>query len=204
MIARGTGYVKGPQAASRLNAHLKYIEHRPDQRTPSERDQGAAESQEHEEPEDRRIFTKDQDEVARKDVRADIMAHADNRVAYHKIVLSPSDEEREGIEDWQEWTRGVMRDLEESKDVELTWYAVKHANTDDPHVHVVLAGRGEDEEGSMHLVRMDRADYAQIRASGREHSEVEHTHQAHEVTREFDEMWAAERSPERDRAEPER
>ncbi len=68
-----------------------------------------------------------------------------------------------------------MDDLQEKKGVELHWYGVVHAhareNTDTPHVHVVLAGAGEDREsGAMKTVRMDAPDYQYLREQGREHS----------------------------------
>ena len=110
MIARGTGFVKGnPQASqSRLIAHLKYIEHRS--------------KTENEGRDDRRIFNKDQDGVLRRDAVSDVMNHAHRQVAYHKIVLSPGQDEH--IADWREWTRGVMDDLEKKQGRELHWYAV--------------------------------------------------------------------------------
>src|SRR5437667_4838233 len=116
MIAKGTGFVKGnPVAAQgRLVAHLKYVEHRS--------------KTENESRDDRRIFTKDEDLVARSAAVQDVMDHANTQVAYHKMVLSPGQDEH--IADWREWTRGVMDDLEKKQGRELHWYAVKHDNTD--------------------------------------------------------------------------
>lgn len=155
MIAKGTSYVRGKGAGSRLGAHLKYIEHRA-------RDELESRS-------DRRIFDKDEDVVSRRDAQADIMEHAHPHVAYHKMVLSPGQDEP--VPDWREWTRDVMSDLEARQGKELHWYAVAHQNTDNPHVHVVLAGSGENHEtGEREVVKMFAPDYQFLRESGHEHS----------------------------------
>jgi len=72
------------------------------------------------------------------------MAHTSHRVSYHTFVLSPGDDEP--VQDWQQWTRDVLADLEEQQGKDLHWYAVHHSNTEHEHVHVVLAGAGEDRE----------------------------------------------------------
>jgi hypothetical protein len=59
MIAKGSGYVKGAAARGRLNAHVKYIEHR----TMSERETW----------DDRRIFSREEEVVSRGDAVEDIM-----------------------------------------------------------------------------------------------------------------------------------
>jgi type IV secretory pathway VirD2 relaxase len=175
MIARGTGYNRGNREAggARLVAHFKYIEHR--SRTESEsRD-------------DRRIFSKDEDVVNRKDAVDDVMDHTSTSVNYHKIVLSPGEDEP--VQDWREWTREVMADLEESQGKELHWYAVKHDNTDNPHVHVVLAGSGENyDTGREEPVKMYAQDYKLMRESGLEHSDHEWYRQIGEQLREYDQQ----------------
>ena len=97
MIAKGSGYVKGAGARGRLNAHVKYIEHR----AMSER----------ETRDDRRIFSRDEDVMSRGDALQEIMDHEHHNVAYHKMILSPGHDEP--VEDWREWTREVMDDLQE-------------------------------------------------------------------------------------------
>jgi len=163
MIARGR-FVRGNAAhsAAHLNAHLRYVEHR---------------SREvNETREDRYLFSKDNDHVERQEAQDDVMNHTNASVHYHKIVLSPADDEP--IEDWREWTREVMSDLEDAQGKELHWYAVYHQNTDHPHVHVVLAGEGEDREtGEQEPVRLYKEDYQLLRESGREHSEHEYYYQ---------------------------
>jgi type IV secretory pathway VirD2 relaxase len=132
-------------ASSHLNAHFKYIEHRP--RNPA-----------HEQRDDRRLFSKDQDVVNRREAVDDVMEHTSARVSYHQIVLSPAEDEP--VWDWRQWTRDVMADLEEAQGKELHWYAAYHQNTDNPHVHVVVAGAGYDwETGERETVKLSRQDY---------------------------------------------
>jgi len=68
-----------------------------------------------------------------------------------------------------------MHDLEERKGIHLHWYAVVHAHerehTNEPHVHLVLAGAGEDlETGKTKAIRIEKTDYACLRQQGREYS----------------------------------
>jgi len=63
----------------------------------------------------------------------------DNRL--YKLVLSPED----GLQlDLAAYTRGFMADLEKQVGKPLEWMAIDHHNTDNPHVHVMLRGRGID------------------------------------------------------------
>jgi type IV secretory pathway VirD2 relaxase len=156
MIARGTGYVKGKGAGSRLSAHAKYIEHR--SREPGE------------ERADRAIFSKEANEMTRREAVTGIMSRAHTHVAYHKLVLSPGKDEPVG--NWQQWTRDTMAELEQSKGMALSWVAVTHRNTENPHVHIVLAGKGQESEtGKDKLVRMEAKDYQLLRDAGARHSE---------------------------------
>ena len=187
MIARGTGFVKGKRTAvrSRLVAHLKYVEHRL-------RD-------EQESREDRRLFSKEEDRVTRQQAVEDVMGHTSSGVAYHKIVLSPAEDEP--IRDWKQWTREVMADLEERQGKELHWYAVQHQNTDNPHVHVILAGAGE-EPGAEKLkpVKLFAQDFQAMRESGQEHSEHEWYRQIQEHVREEERRESGRQSPEHDQS----
>jgi hypothetical protein len=186
MIAKGSGYVKGAGARSRLGAHFKYIEHR----SMSER----------ETRDDRRIFDADRDVVNRSDAVQDIMDHEHRNVAYHKIVLSPGQDEL--VSDWREWTREVMDDLQERQGKELHWYAVQHDNTDNPHVHVVLAGSGENlETGQAEQVRLYADDYKFLRESGHDHSDHEHQREINDWIREADERDAQELGVQNDKHE---
>jgi hypothetical protein len=157
MIAQGTGYVKPshPRVHAHLREHIRYLEYRSG---------GQA----------REVFGNDRDQVSRREAMADIEHHSDRFVAYHKLVLSPSAEERGGIEDWQQWTRGVLHDLSERKHLELTWYAVYHDNTDDPHVHVIVAGAGVKDNGETATLKLYASDFRALEGYGRDRAEVEH------------------------------
>jgi type IV secretory pathway VirD2 relaxase len=170
MIARGR-YVKGgaanrASAASHLSAHLKYLEYR----SRSEQESRA----------DRSIFSKQEDHVDRRDAVDEVMEHTSHSVSYHKIVLSPGEDEP--MQDWHEWTREVMADLEEHQGKEPHWYAVHHSNTEHEHVHVIVAGAGEDREtGEEGAVKLYQEDYQQVRESGHEYSEYAFYHRLEAV-----------------------
>jgi relaxase-like protein len=172
MIAKGR-FVKGNrrEAGKCLSGHFKYMEHRT--RTEQETRQ------------DRHIFSEDSDDVKRSEAIDGIMDNTSSSVNYHKIVLSPGQDEP--VADWREWTREVMHDLEEHQGKDLHWYAVFHNNTDNPHVHVVVAGAGEDlETGQTEAVKLYPQDYQFIRESGREHSDYEHYRFIRETAQDLD------------------
>lgn len=173
MIVRATGYVKAPRAAARakLSKHLKYIEHR---RMDEER----------EDRDGRRFFSKDEDLVNRHAALTDLMEHTSNAVAYHKLVFSPT--ENEPVENWHEWTRNIMADLQKKQGKELHWYAVRHRNTQHDHVHVVLAGSGEKADGRMGVIKLMQPDLALLRESGRTHSEHDWHEMLQDIIQELD------------------
>src|SRR5260370_38984935 len=88
------------------------------------------------------MFSKDDDQVNRREAVDDVLEQTSNSVSYHKIVLSPGDEEPG--QDCREWTRAVMADLEAEQGKDLHWYAVRHSNTGHEHIHLVVGGAGED------------------------------------------------------------
>jgi type IV secretory pathway VirD2 relaxase len=173
MIVRGTGYVRGNRkaAGTRLAGHFKYIEYRP---------LGEIESRT-----SRSIFNKEEDRVSRKDAVGDVMDHTSSAVNFHKIMLSPGQDEP--IESWKVWTREVMHDLEEHVGKDLHWYAVEHHNTDHAHVHVVVAGAGENHNtGKAEPIKLYPHDYQFLRESGREHSGYDFYHELDHVNRDLD------------------
>ena len=92
------------------------------------------------------------------------------------------------VSDWLEWTREVIADLEDRFDQDLNWYAVHHANTDDPHVHVIVQGSGIDREtGEREPVTFTPDDFRSMRESGHEHSDYEHQQFLAEKLQELDE-----------------
>lgn len=170
----GGRHAKG--ARKPLAAHFKYIEHRP---------RGEGETRE-----DRFLFTQECDHVERREAVEDVMSHTSRSVLYHKIIFSPG--EHEQVDDFRAWIREQIHDLEERKGVRLHWYGVVHAHerehTREPHVHVVLAGAGEDEQtGEQKTVRMDTDDYAFLREQGREHSNYEFAHELAQIVRDLEE-----------------
>jgi hypothetical protein len=174
MIAKGSGYVRGNRdaARARLTSHFKYVEHRSRELSTENRD-------------DRRIFDKERNVVNRRDAVNDVMEHTSTSVNYHKIVLSPSEEEP--VQDWREWTRQIMHDLEEAQGKELHWYAVHHHNTEHPHIHVVVAGSGSNHEtGREEPVKLYTKDYDLLRESGREHSDYHFRQLIQEQFKELD------------------
>jgi type IV secretory pathway VirD2 relaxase len=88
----------------------------------------------------------------------------------HRLMLSPSDEERP--EDLRAMTYRVMRDLEGDTGRTLAWVAVEHRNTDQPHVHIVLAGGGERGRG-FEEVRLGPADHARMKTAAIEYCRLE-------------------------------
>src|SRR5690348_2123108 len=129
MITRSR-YVGGrtPKTKARklLTSHLKYMQFRSRSAW--------------EQPEDRTIFTKDADDVDRKTAIDAIMRQGSTVARYHKLMLSPAKDEP--VIDLRDWTRQVMAELEARKGMRLMWYAVQHRNTENPHVHIVIAGAG--------------------------------------------------------------
>src|SRR4051794_38881936 len=78
------------------------------------------------------------------------------RYLAHRLMLSPSNEECP--EDLRAMTYRAMRELARDKGQPLAWVAVEHRNTDQPHVHIVLAGGA----GARDL-RLDRTDHTQLK-----------------------------------------
>ena len=185
--------VSQDKAQSALSSHAKYLQYR-------ERDP------EHETTADRQFFDDEHDAIDRRWVVKDVLNEQEQAgdIYYHRIILSPSQEEP--VNDWREWTREVMRDLEDRFDQDMKWYAVHHANTDDPHVHVILQGTGIDREtGHAEPVTLTPEDFRRMRESGREHSEYEHQHFLAEKWQELDERdTVGHEEPERelDRTQP--
>lgn len=61
---------------------------------------------------------------------------------HFRLIVSP---ERGGdIPDMTSYIREVMRRVERDLDTKLTWIAVNHHNTDNPHAHVLLRGKQAD------------------------------------------------------------
>jgi type IV secretory pathway VirD2 relaxase len=66
---------------------------------------------------------------------------ADDR-HHFRFIISPEDAAE--LADLRTFTRELMQDVERDLGTRLDWVAVDHWNTDNPHVHVLIRGRGDD------------------------------------------------------------
>lgn len=119
----------GKDSGRHIGAHLRYIE---------ERERGEKEKE-------RDFFDRDRNGIERKEVEKAMLENRGERVAMHKLILSPGDN---GV-DVRDYTRDSMTALEERLGHRLDWYAVIHENTDHHHAHVVIAGKVPDREREM-------------------------------------------------------
>ncbi len=60
---------------------------------------------------------------------------------HFRVILSP--ENGGEIDDLRAYSRQVMKRMERDLETRLTWVAVNHFNTDNPHVHVLIRGRND-------------------------------------------------------------
>lgn len=61
---------------------------------------------------------------------------------HFRIIISPEDAKE--MQDLRAFTRELMADAQRDLGTSLDWVAVDHWNTDDPHIHVLVRGRGDD------------------------------------------------------------
>jgi type IV secretory pathway VirD2 relaxase len=64
----------------------------------------------------------------------------------HHFRFTVSPEDAAEMADLRAFTRELMKDAEEDLGTKLDWVAVDHWNTDNPHVHVLVRGRADDEK----------------------------------------------------------
>ncbi len=160
------------KASSSLKSHFKYIQYR-------------ARDLLKESLQDRKLFDKEHDQVDRRQAHGQIMGERSGDIYYHRMILSPA--QNEPVDDWRAWTRAVLGDIERKMGTDLDWYAVHHANTEHPHVHVVIRGTGIDHEtGASTPVEFTPQDFRYLRERGREHSLYEHYHRIEETLRDLD------------------
>ena len=141
----------------KMAAHVDYIQHR------AGPDRGGGDG--------RPIF-----DASRASIRSDEVKHGIREVLdesrqrspliAHKLILSP------GLNavDLRDYTREIMDKLGSEKGLDLTWYAVKHENTENNHAHVVVLGR--DKNGVE--VSLSKRDLDRIRDIGDRYIEREH------------------------------
>jgi type IV secretory pathway VirD2 relaxase len=61
---------------------------------------------------------------------------------HFRFIVSPQDAEQ--LSDLRAFTRDLMAQAERDLGTKLDWIGVDHWNTDNPHVHVIVRGRGHD------------------------------------------------------------
>jgi hypothetical protein len=112
---------------------------------------------------EREFFGADHDLVPDHEVKEAISRQGRAGVTIHRMILSP------GVAgaDVQDYTRDVMQQLASRKGIDLEWYGVVHNNTDNPHCHVVLMGKGRDGR----YVKMSKEDLGAARQYGDKHLE---------------------------------
>jgi type IV secretory pathway VirD2 relaxase len=75
------------------------------------------------------------------DAKNEVSTWADDR-HHFRLIVSP--EHGGDIPDMTAYVRDVMRRVQRDLGTDLTWLAVNHHNTDNPHAHIVLRGRKPD------------------------------------------------------------
>jgi type IV secretory pathway VirD2 relaxase len=63
---------------------------------------------------------------------------------HFRFIISPEDASE--LENVRAFTRELMADAERDLRTKLDWVAVDHWNTDNPHVHVLIRGRADDDQ----------------------------------------------------------
>lgn len=89
---------------------------------------------------ERSVFYDALDDSVDGGARAATWAREDRR--HFRLILSAENGGRLG--DLKSYTREVMRRAEIALGTRLTWIAVDHWDTDNPHTHIILRGRHED------------------------------------------------------------
>jgi len=61
---------------------------------------------------------------------------------HFRFIVSPEDAEQ--LSDLKAFTRNLMAQAERDLGTRLDWIGVDHWNTDNPHIHVIVRGKGDD------------------------------------------------------------
>jgi len=116
----------GPWAARKIERQVKHL---------------VADYRAGETHEERTLFDAHGDVAGQAAARAILTAAIGPKVVFHRLVLSPG--RRAGVVrliDLRTWTRLLLMDLGHDLGQRLAWVAAVHRNTDEPHIHVLLAG----------------------------------------------------------------
>ncbi len=121
--------------------------------------------------EERTLFDARGDVADRTAARALLTAAIGPKVVFHRLVLSPG--ARSGVVrpiDLRTWTRLLLMDLGDRLGQRLVWVAAAHRNTDEPHIHVLLAGAAVRTRwpghGTTTSVELRTPQYALVRERG--------------------------------------
>ena len=87
----------------------------------------------------------------------------------HRLMLSPSDTECPA--DLRAMTYRAMGGLAHARTRSLVWVAVEHRNTDQPHVHILLAGG--DRAGGRGELRLGPVDHRRLKAEAATYCRLE-------------------------------
>ncbi|MBY0548054.1 MAG: relaxase MobL [Candidatus Obscuribacterales bacterium] len=109
---------------------------------------------------ERSFFTDDRQDVPANEVKQRLYEIEGKRVVVHKLMFS-ADIEMQNDQDHMQYVRLAMFKLGREKGLDLdgSWYAAVHKNTDHPHVHLVLLGT--DANGRQ--IKIDKNDHRQMK-----------------------------------------
>jgi hypothetical protein len=147
------------KAAARLKSHLKYLQYR-------------QHNWEREQIKGRYFFNRQSDNIDHSWLHQSIIQRPIGSVYYYCLLFSPAHDEP--VNDWRYWTRAILRDLENSFEQDLNWYAIVHDEIETPYVHVVVQGMGKHQNNGQVLpVTFNAHDFAYLCERGRAYSQYE-------------------------------
>jgi type IV secretory pathway VirD2 relaxase len=85
-----------------------------------------------------RMFDADYDNVDHRD----FAERCEGDRHHFRFIVSPEDAEQ--LSDLRSFTRELMAQAERDLSTRLDWIGVDHWNTDNPHVHIIVRGKGAD------------------------------------------------------------
>jgi hypothetical protein len=152
-----TSKVSEEKAAARLKSHLKYLQYR-------------QHNLKREQIKGRHFFNGQSDNIDRDWIHRSIIQRPIGNVYYYCLLLSPAHDEP--VNDWQYWTRAILRDLENRFGQVLNWHAIVHDEIDMLHVHMIVQGMGKHQNNGQFLpVTFNARDFAYLCERGRVYSQ---------------------------------
>ncbi len=105
--------------------------------------------------------------IERSEVNEATAAWAEDR-HHFRLIISP--EQADKMEDFEGYVRDVMRDVgADLKEPKLTWIAINHFDTDQPHAHVLI--RGARAKGTTLVIPRDIISHG-IRHRAEQHAQI--------------------------------